>query len=103
MSENRGIGLDDLPTIQHDQFAHYLAVARRDNDPHDWPTFRHALLEAITAAFGLDEDDEDAQASRMATLGVLDSLRSRHDPAESWRGFMESLWRQRHAIRPDLA
>lgn len=97
-----GIGLQDLAWIQRDQFVHYVSLARATQDPDDWPTFRQALLEALTAAFGLDHEPEGHGARRTAAFALLDRTRPIHDPTEAWPGFMETLWARRHTIRPDL-
>lgn len=98
----RGIGLEDLAGIQRDQFVHYLCLARATHDPDDWPGFRHALVDALTAAFGLDDEPEGRGAGRAAAVSLVDRTRPIHDPTEAWPDFMEALWARRHVIRPDL-
>lgn len=102
MHRPRGIELNDLAWIQRDQFVHYLSLARATQDPDDWPTFRHALVDALSAAFGLDHEPEGRGAGRAAAVSLVDTTRPTHDPTEAWPDFMAALWARRHAIRPDL-
>ena len=111
MFEQTGIGLDDLPWIQRDQYVYYLEMARALTvDPHDWPQLRADLLRALTAAFGLDHPDHGCGSSPVATLtgrqrraaALLDDIRTRHDPATDWPAFFDDLWNRRHHLRPDL-
>lgn len=101
-SERLGIGVDDLAWIQRDQFVHYLTVTRTDHDAGDWSTFRPAVLEALTAAFGLDEEPTNDQTMSVA-LDVVDGARRAFDPATCWPAFIARLWARRHIIRPDLS
>lgn len=102
MIAQRGIGVDDLAWIQRDQFVHYLTVARATTDPDHWPTFRQAVVEALTAAFGLDNCADAHDLRQSTAIEVLDAIRSTCDPATSWPEFMASLWERRQTIRPDL-
>jgi hypothetical protein len=105
MVEPHGIGVDDLPWIYHDQFVHYVQLAHDLGDPHDWPGLRQDLLEALTAAFGLD-DPGDCRGlltpSQRRALAVLDVVRRLHHPAVDWLAFRDALWQRRQTIRPDL-
>lgn len=103
MISRAGIGVDDLAWIQRDQFVHYVTLARASHDdPRDWPAFRHALLDALTAAFGLDHEPDAERVPLMAAADVLERTRLACDPHDAWPDFMNTLWRSRHAIRPDL-
>ena len=110
MFDEPGISLDDLPWIHRDQFVYYVEMAHGLGDPTDWPHFRIDLLEALTAAFGLNRhhpDSNGAPAQAIAprqerALQLLDEIRRRHDPALDWAGFFDALWAGRHRIRADL-
>ena len=104
MFDRPGIGLDDLPWIHRDQYAHYVELAHALSNPHDWPLLRRDLLDALTAAFGLGRgNDTDRLTPRQhRALEVLDELRDQHDPATDWPAFFDALWQRRHTIRPDL-
>ncbi|HVM21027.1 MAG TPA: hypothetical protein VM307_13795 [Egibacteraceae bacterium] len=104
MFDRAGIGIEDLPWIHRDQFVHYLQLAHALGDPHDWPRLREQLLQALTAAFGLDActNGERLTPSQQRALDVLDEIRPHHNPATHWPAFFDTLWTRRHAIRPDL-
>ena len=106
MFDSPGISVDDLPWIQREEFVHYVELAYALGQPADWPRLRADLLAALTAAFGLDGGAMGPCGlthGQQCALRVLDDVRRLHNPASSWPAFFESLWRQRHAIRPDLA
>ena len=105
MFDRPGIGIEDLPWIHRDQFVHYLQLAHALSDPHDWSRLREDLLQALTAAFGLDAinaNGERLTPAQQRALDLLDEIRHDHDPAADWPAFFDTLWTQRHAIRPDL-
>ncbi len=105
MFDRAGIGIEDLPWIHRDQFVHYLQLAYVLSDPDDWWRLREELLQALTAAFGLDACDaagERHTPSQRRALEVLDEIRRHYDPAKEWPAYFDTLWAQRHAIRPDL-
>ena len=105
MFERSGIAIDDLAWIHRDQFVHYVELAHALSDPRDWSRLQEDLLQALTAAFGLDVGDVNGEGlppSQRRALGVLDEARGGHDPATHWPAFSDALWRRRHAIRPDL-
>ena len=105
MFERPGIGIEDLPWIHRDQFIHYLGLAHDLSDPNDWPRFRNDLLQALTAAFGLDAGNANGEKptpSQRRALDVLDEIRLHHNPATSWPAVFDTLWTRRHAMRPDL-
>jgi hypothetical protein len=105
MFDPPGIGIEDLPWIHRDQFVHYTQLAYVLSDPNDWPRLRQDLLRALTAAFGLDVGDvngEHQTRRQRRALKVIDGIRRHHDPAKEWPTFFDTLWSQRHAIRPDL-
>lgn len=106
MFDQPGIGVEDLPWIQRDQFVHYLQLARSLGDGHDWPRLRLDLLGGLTAAFGLNARHTHADEltpSQCGVLELLDEVRHQHNPATDWPAFFDTLWTRRHAIRPDLA
>lgn len=106
MFHRTGIGLDDLEWIHRDQFVYYVELANTLNISHDWPLLRRHLLDALIAAFGLNDEDQDDSRNptppQRRTLAVLDKIRDQHDPATDWHSFLDALWKQRHTIRPDL-
>ena len=105
MFDGPGITIDDLPWIHRDQFVHYLQLAHAFSDPSDWPRFRDDLLQALTAAFGLDAghaDGERPTPAQRRALDVLDEIRPQHDPTAQWPAFFDTLWSRRQVIRPDL-
>ena len=103
MFDQPGIGVEDLAWIHRDQFVHYVQMAHALGDPRDWPRFRHDLLRALTAAFGLDASTGDEFTSRQRRAHqVLDEIHRQHDPAVDWPIFFEDLWTRRHDIRADL-
>lgn len=108
MFDGRGIGIEDLAWIQRDQFVHYVESARALSDPNDWPRLREDLVDALTAAFGLDAGrwkvggrHVTAQRQR-AARELLEELRTLHDPAADWPGFFDALWERRRDLRNDL-
>ena len=105
MFDRPGIGIDDLPWIHRDQFVHYIQLAHALSDPHDWPRLREDLVQALTAAFGLDAGNTSGARltpSQRRALGVLEDIRPHHNPATDWPAFFDTLWTRRHAIRADL-
>ncbi len=105
MFDRAGIGIEDLPWIHRDQFVHYIQLAYVLSDPNDWSHLREELLQALTAAFGLDAchaNGERLTPSQQRALEVLDEIRPHHDPATEWLAFFDTLWTRRHAIRPNL-
>ena len=105
MFHRPGIGLDDLPWIHRDQYVHYVELAHALSNPHDWPLLRRDLLDALTAAFGLDRGHRNGHpftARQRRALEVLDEIRYEHDPATDWPAFFDALWERRHTIRADL-
>ena len=106
MFDGHGITTDDLGWIQRDQFVHYVELAHALSEPPVWPRVRHDLLQALTAAFGLDDGNTVSglpTPMQRRALQVLDDIRRQHDPATEWPAFFDALWRRRHAIRSDLA
>lgn len=106
MFDRPGIGIEDLPWIHRHQFVHYIQLAHALSDPHDWPRLRQDLVQALTAAFGLDAGNTSGERltpPQRRALDVLDDIRLRHNPATDWPAFSDSLWTRRHAIRADLA
>jgi hypothetical protein len=98
-----GIGVEDLAWIHRDQFVHYVQMAEALGDPGDWSRFRHDVLRALTAAFGLEGATDGESPSRQhRVLQVLDEIRRRYDPVVEWPMFFEALWTRRHDIRADL-
>lgn len=102
MFDQPGIGMEDLAWIQRDQFTHYVSMARSTHDPADWPTLRAALVEALTAAFSLDDEFSCRSGEVEVARAVLDSVRHAFDPKVEWNEFEDALWARRHEIRPDL-
>lgn len=102
MFDQPGIGMEDLAWIQRDQFTHYVSMARSTHDPADWPTLRAALVEALTAAFSLDDEFSCRSGEVEVARAVLDSVRQAFDPKVEWNEFEDALWARRHEIRPDL-
>ena len=105
MFDLRGVGVEDLAWIHRDQFVHYTELAHSLSDPRDWPRLREDLMQALTAAFGLDAGNTSGARltpPQRRALEVLDDIRAHHNPATEWRAFSETLWAQRHAIRADL-
>lgn len=105
MFDRPGIGVEDLPWIHRDQFVHYLELTRAVSDPYDWPRLRDDLLQALTAAFGLDAcnaNGERLTPSQQLALHLIDEIRTHHDPATDWPAFFDTLWTRRRSIRPDL-
>ena len=105
MFDRPGIGIEDLPWIHRDQFVHYIQVAHALSNPHDWPRLREDLMQALTAAFGLDAGSTSGERLTpppQRALDVLDDIRVHHNPAREWPAFFDMLWTRRHAIRPDL-
>ena len=97
--------------ITRDQFVYYLTLARQKHDPADWPTFRIALVAALTAAWGLDTrwtdldpDDQQTQVDerRRRAFDLVDAVRTRHDPLCDWDRFFDALWDGRHPLREPL-
>ena len=106
MFDESGITSDDLGWIQRDQFVHYVELAYAMSETHVWPRVRDDLLQALTAAFGLDDGNTGGGLPtplQSRALQVLDDIRRQHDPATEWPTFFDALWSRRHAIRPDLA
>jgi len=105
MFDQTGIGIHDLAWIHRDQFVHYVQFAYARNDAGDWPRLRGDLLQALTAAFGLDAPSVNGHQltpRQRCVLELLDDIRREHDPATNWPAFFDTLWSRRHAMRPDL-
>lgn len=93
-------GLEDLDRIGRFQFDHFVGQARREVDRVDWPTLRGRLLDALTAAGGIEwvasdtvpSSDQMRTIRRRATADLLlDQVRERHDPAQEWPAFRAAL------------
>lgn len=93
-------GLKDVDRIGRSQFDHFVGQARYEVDPQDWPTLRCRLLDALTAAGGIEwaNSDADLSGDQMRTIGrqaaaeaLLDRIRERHDPAQQWPVFRAAL------------
>lgn len=106
MFDRPGIGVEDLPWIQRDQFVHYMHLAHARADGQSWPQLRQDLMRGLAAAFGLDAGHahgDQYTAWEGGVLELLDKVRHQHDPATEWPAFFDTLWSRRHNIRPDLA
>jgi hypothetical protein len=97
----RGIRLDELPAIERDAFLHYVTITRRCGHVAMWPVFRDELVDALTAAFGLDsrwlDRDHAAETARIAerrrrAFALVDEVAARFDPEDQWSEFREALW-----------
>lgn len=96
MFSEHGVGTEDLPWIERDQFVYYVEMERQLGDPSDWPSFREGVISALEAAFGWEPTgDGDVLARR---LDVLDVVRGAHDPVAEWDAFFEALWRARGSL-----
>lgn len=110
MFEQPGIGIDEMAWIQRDQFVYYVELAHALGDTGDWPRLRDDLLQALTAAFGLevDQPDDPTRARDQRTcrqsraLMLLTEIRTRHDPDGDWQRFFDALWDARRRMRADL-
>jgi hypothetical protein len=105
-----GIPLRLVPWLERMQFQRSVTDAYREQRPDAWPSFRDALYQALSAAFGLhstranDPTPETARVDRQhrrLTL-LLDHARERFDPAVHWEEFREIVWagRDRSGGRP---
>ena len=97
--------------ITRDQFVYFVTLAREKGDPADWPRFRVELVDALTAAWGLDtrwtDLDRDAREGEVAqrrrrAFDLVDQVRSRHDPLCDWDRFFDALWEGRARVREPL-
>ena len=94
--------------VERDQFVYFVTMERELGVPGDWNEFRHGLVSALTAAFGLDTiwldlpepvQRHQVQCRRDRAYAVVDEVRARHDPATDWDGFFDALWAARHRLR----
>lgn len=93
-------GLADLARVRRSQFDHFVGQARHEANLEDWPTLRCRLLDALTAAGGLEWAASDTAPSgvqlrtirrRASVEALLDQVRERHDPARAWPAFRAAL------------
>ena len=97
-----GIPLRLMPWLERMQFQRSATETYREHRPDDWPSFRDALSNALSAAFGLncswanrESSSEDARLDghrRRLLAQLLDDARERFDPAVQWEEFREVVW-----------
>lgn len=96
-----GIPLRLMPWLERMQFQRSATDTYREHRPDDWPSFRDALSDALSAAFGLnrswanrESSSEDARLDghRQRLAQLLYDARERFDPAVQWEEFREIVW-----------
>jgi hypothetical protein len=96
--------------IERDQFVYYVTMERELGNPGDWSSFRVGLVDALTVAWGLGtvwlDLDRPAQLERIArrrqaAFGIVDQVRTGHDPLTDWDGFFDALWDARGPLCHD--
>ena len=100
----------DPAFIERDQFVYFVMMERELGTPGDWSSFRVGLVDALTVAWGLDtvwlDLDRPAQLERIArrrqaAFGIVDQVRTGHDPLTDWDGFFDALWDARGPLCDD--
>jgi hypothetical protein len=96
--------------IERDQFVYFVMMERELGTPGDWSNFRVGLVDALTVAWGLNtvwvDLDRPAQLERIArrrqvAFGIVDQVRTGHDPLTDWDGFFDALWDARGPLCHD--
>lgn len=102
-----GIDAADVAWIERDQFIYFMQMEHQLNDPADWPRFRAAVVEVLSATLGgaalgpvALTDGLSRQVRPDPLVASLDAVRSQHDPATEWDRFLAGVWTVRQSLRP---
>lgn len=96
-----GIDIEDLASIERDQFVYFMAMEHELNDPTDWPKFREGLVNALAVAYGWDPSAEAWSQRRQHAVDVLDGARGAANPSTDWLKFRDKVWQGIRIARSD--